>query len=625
MSNDYVIGIDLGTTNSCVAVWRNGRIEIIPNDIGLNNTPSYVSFTETERYVGQLAKDNAIRNPADTIYDTKRLIGRKMDDITIREDMKHWSFKVTGNQSNQPLITAKYRDKCQKFHPEEISAMILERMKSYAEDFLGQKIFKAVITVPAYFNDSQRQATSDAAKIAGLNCVRIINEPTAAALAYGLDKKCLQEEIILIYDLGGGTLDVSLLAIENGTFEVIATSGDSHLGGEDFDNRMVNFMCDEFNRINKNHDIRTNQRALRKIKTACEKAKMALSTSMRSVIEIDSLHDGIDFSVTLNRSKFEELCMDLFKKCLNPVQQVLDDAKVMRNDIKEVVLVGGSTRIPFVQKQLKEFFNGKELNKSVHPDEAVAYGAAIQGSILSQMSDNKTDDIILLDVTPLSLGVETAGGLMSPIIERNTSIPCTMKELYTTYTDNQKAVSINIFEGERQMTKYNNKLGQFDLIDIAPAQRGAPQIEVTFDIDNNGILTVSAMDITGTSRNQIQIVKNKGRLSDPEISKLIEDAERYRKDDIEMKKMIEARNKIESMIYQIKSHLSNPEIERNISIEEKSKLTSATNTLRAWLDEHPTATMEEYDQNKAPLELIRNIVFTRVFTGIPLHSSLHVL
>jgi len=617
MPTDYIIGIDLGTTYSCVAVWKNAHVVIIPNDIGMNTTPSCVSFAETERYIGQVAKDNSLRNPQNSIYDVKRLIGRKIDDPVIQNDLKHWPFTVTYNQQKQPIITATYRDRTQNFYPEEISAMILEKLKTYAEDYLGQKVTKAVITVPAYFNDSQRQATSDAAKIAGLNCIRIINEPTAAALAYGLDKCCSKEQMVLIFDLGGGTLDVSLLAIENGTFEVIATSGDSHLGGEDFDNRMVTHICNEFNQLHKDCDIKTNLKAIRKLKASCEKTKIILSSSMRAVIDIDSLHNNFDFSYTFSRSKFEELCVDLFKKCIAPIQRVLDDAQIKKEDIHEIVLVGGSTRIPYIQQQLKDFFNGKELNKSVHPDEAVAYGAAIQGSILSKNNDIVTNDIILLDVTPLSLGVETAGGIMSFIIDRNTPIPCSRKDLYTTYTDNQKAVTINIFEGERQMTKFNNKLGQFDVIDISPAPRGVPQIEVTFEIDNNGILTVSAIDIMSSKKNQISIVKNNGRLTDTEITQLIKDADRYRQNDLEMKAQIEMRNKVEALLYQTKNNLTETGVSEKMSIEEKNRLLITVNTLRKWLDENPTASITEYEQKKAPLEQLRNIILTRIYSNIP--------
>lgn len=615
--SDYIIGIDLGTTYSCVAVWKNGRVEIIPNDLGMNTTPSCVSFTEIERYIGQIAKDNSQRNPRNTIYDVKRLIGRKIDDPLIQDDLKHWPFTVTQNPQKQPMIVATYKEKEQQFHPEEISAMILEKLKSYAEDYLGQKITQAVITVPAYFNDSQRQATSDAAKIAGLNCRRIINEPTAAALAYGLDKRCLKEQLVLIFDLGGGTLDVSLLAIENGTFEVIGTSGDAHLGGEDFDNRMVTYLCREFNLSHTNSQINTNLKAVRKLKSACEKTKIALSSTLRSVVDLDSLHDGHDFTYTFTRSKFEELCMDLFRQCLLPVQQVLDDTRVKKEQIQEIVLVGGSTRIPYIQQQLKDFFNGKELNKSVHPDEAVASGAAIQGSILSKGGDVVTNDIVLLDVTPLSLGVETAGGIMSVVIERNTPIPCTRKEIYTTYTDNQKAATINIYEGERQMTKFNNKLGQFDLDNVAPTPRGTPQVEVTFEINNNGILTVSAADTMSSTKNHISIVKNKDRLSESEIAQLVKDAEKYRQDDLDMRALTEVRNKLESLLYQTKNSMLEPDVVAQTTSEEKNKVLLAVSNLRKWLDDNPTASADEYEQRKIPLEHLKNIILMRIYSEIP--------
>lgn len=622
MTSDYIIGIDLGTTYSCVAVWKNGHVEIIPNDMGTNTTPSCVSFTENERFIGQLAKENSLRNPKNTIFDIKRLIGRHMDDPIVQNDAKNWPFTITENQSHQPVITATYKGKEQSFHPEEISAMILEKLKSYAEDYLSQRINKVVITVPAYFNDSQRQATKDAAQIAGLQCVRMINEPTAAALAYGLDKKCQQEEKVLIFDLGGGTLDVSLLAIENGTFEVLATSGDSHLGGEDFDNRILTHICGEFNRQHANTTlnappIETNLKAMRKLKSICEKAKITLSSAVKTVIEIDSLHNGFDFSLIITRSRFEELCLDLFKKCLIPIHRVLKDTKIKKETIHEIVLVGGSTRIPYIQHQLKEFFNGKELNKSVHPDEAVAYGAAIQGSILSRIPDQKTSDIVLLDVIPLSLGLETAGGVMSFIIERNTPIPCMRKDRFTTYTDNQKAVTITIFEGERPMTKYNNKLGQFDLVDLAPAAKGVPQIEVAFDIDDNGILTVTATDINSSSHNQIKIIKDKGLLNDKEITQMIIEAEKYRQDDLLMKTLAELRNKAESLIYQTKNYLIDEQFEKEISVEEKNALVATMNTLRKWLDEHLNPTLSEYEENITHLEKLRNIILTRIYAEIP--------
>jgi heat shock 70kDa protein 1/2/6/8 len=608
-----VIGIDLGTTYSCVGVWRNGHVTIIPNDLGFNTTPSCICFNETERLVGQLARDASVRNPTNTIYDTKRLIGRRYDDPYIQQDLAYWPFKVMCHEDQQILIDVMYKGQHQHFHPEEISAMILEKLRSYAEDYLGHKITRAVITVPAYFNDSQRQATADAAKIAGLECLRIINEPTAAALAYGLNQINEKEHNVLVYDLGGGTLDVSLLTIQNGTFQVRATSGDSHLGGEDFDQRIVSYLCDIFEQQTK-LCVRDNTKVLRKLKVASEKAKITLSSTVRAIIEIDALHEGHDFSYVLTRSKLEELCLDLFKKCLVSIQQVIDDSHLDKDGVNEIVLVGGSTRIPFIQQQLREFFNGKELNKSIHPDEAVAYGAAIQGAILSHVDDSIVKEIVLVDVTPLSLGVETAGGIMSPIIMRNTPIPCTMKSLFTTYVDNQKAVTINIYEGERPMTKYNNKLGQFDLVDLPLCPRGTPRIEVTFDIDNNGILTVSANQ--QQNQNQIKIVKNKGRLSEQEILRLVTEAERFRLDDLRAKQQIELRNRLEMLIYQIKNQLSDLEIEKEITHDERAHLIDLSNTLRHWLDDTPTAEIDEYKKRITQLEQYRNIVLTRIYSGV---------
>jgi heat shock protein 1/8 len=623
MSSQYVIGIDLGTTNSCVAVWRNGIVEVIPNDSGNRTTPSYVAFTETERIIGQLAKDQATHNPENTIFDAKRLIGRKHNDPIIQDDLRNWPFKVTSNQKQQPLILANYKGSEQTFFPEEISAMILSKMKSIAEDFLNTTITEAVITVPAYFNDSQRQATKDAAQIAGLNCLRIINEPTAAALAYGLDRKSEIEQLILIFDLGGGTFDVSLLATENGTFEVIATSGDTHLGGEDFDNRLVDYLCQEFQEKH-NLNLRENKKALRKLRGACEKAKIALSSSTRAMIDIDSLHAGIDFNYIITRSKFEDLCLDLFKKCLEPVKQVINDAEIKKEKIDEIILVGGSTRIPLVQRLLMDFFDGKELNKSIHPDEAVASGAAIQAAILSKVNEEITKDIVLLDIIPLSLGVETAGGVMSFIIPRNAPIPRKQVDIFTTYTDRQKAVTINIYEGERQMTQYNNFLGKFDLVDLPPAARGVPQIEVTFDINNNGILTVSAKDLTSSKQNQIKIIKNKGRLTAQEIAKLIDDAEKYKQEDIKMRAKIEAKNKLESVTYQIKNNLNDAEIAKNIHTDERHKLNIAIANIKKWSNENPNADIKEYEQHKIYLEQLTNTIFTRIYSNItkPLETSI---
>jgi len=607
-----VVGIDLGTTYSCVGIFKNGKVEIIPNELGNRITPSVVAFTDDERLVGEAAKNQAAINPKRTIYSIKRLIGRKYSDKEVQHDKKLLPYEIV-SVDGKPYVQVEIKGQKKNFSPEEVSSFILTKMKQIAENYLGREVKHAVVTVPAYFNDSQRQSTKDAGVIAGLTVLRIINEPTAAAIAYGLDKRG-EEKNILVYDLGGGTFDVSLLTINQGVFEVISTNGDTHLGGDDFDNRVLDYLMKLVKKRN-DKDIGKSSNAMQKLKSETEKAKRFLSSTTQASIEIDDLVDGVDFKENLSRAKFEELNADLFKKTLEPCNKVLEDAGMKKTDISEVVLVGGSTRIPKVQALIKEYFNGKEPHKGINPDEAVAFGAAVQGGILGGEALG-TNEVVLIDVTPLSLGIETIGGVMSKIIPRGSVIPTKKSEIYTTVDDKQTILTVTVYEGERPMVKDNHKLGEFDLTGIPPAPRGTPEIEVTFEVDENSILKVIAVEKATGNKKNLTITNDKGRLSKEEIEKMVRDAETYAEQDKKTKEKISVKLNLEHYLNSMQSTIDDKEgASSKLSEVDKETLISSVKEHRDWLDKSEDADKSDYETHLKDLQSVCDPIIKKIYKG----------